>query len=219
MKLLEVDIIEYSNEYFPGFVTCSFIDAFGKIWYIDEKTPVVLSDDIVEDTELPIKGYVAGEVISRKGDLVCFCTEKPWCIETREGVNKFYVYERQLLDKKIENPYLFVDFNEGIIPFELYLLSKSDMKLDIDANPVEIYAGMKIYVWDGDVDDSGEECILVANGVAELNTIEEGTWSFKKVKWCCRVDGKSFRHEKKDSSRWDKLSKRFREANDKTPNA
>ena len=113
--------------------------------------------------------------------------------------------------KEFEKPYLFVDFNEGIIPFELYLLSKSDIKLDIDGNFVNIFAGMEIFAWDGDRDDNGEECILVADGVTELNTIKEGAWSFEKVKWCCRVNEKSFRHEKKDSSKFDEASKRQRE--------
>lgn len=93
-------------------------------------------------------------------------------------------------------PYLFVDFNECIIPLELYLLSKSDMKLDIDGNPVNISVGMDFFAWDGDIDDNGEECILVADGVAELNTIKEGSWSFEKIRWACRVDKNSFRHEK-----------------------
>jgi hypothetical protein len=100
MKLLEVDIIEYSNEYFPGFVECSFVDAFGKVWYIDEKAPVVSVENITEDTELPIKGYVGGEIISRNGEIVCFCTKNPWFIESREGIDKFYVYEKQLIDQK-----------------------------------------------------------------------------------------------------------------------
>lgn len=99
-------------------------------------------------------------------------------------------------------PYLYVDFNEGISAFELYLLSKTDTKLDIDGNPVNIIAGMIFFAWDIDLDDNGEECILVADGAAELNTIKEGSWSSEKVKWCCRIDGNSFRHEKKDYSKF-----------------
>ncbi len=94
---LAVDIIEYSNEYFPGRVTCSFVDAFGKTWHIDEKTPVVSCGNITEDAGLPVKGYVAGEIISRDGDVVCFCTENPSHIESRDGESKFYVFESQLV--------------------------------------------------------------------------------------------------------------------------
>ena len=99
MKLLMVDIIEYSNEYFPAFVTCSFVDAYGKTWYIDEKEPIVSFDNITQDTELPVKGYVAGEIISRNEDIVLFCTENPWFIKSREGIDKFYVNDRQLVDR------------------------------------------------------------------------------------------------------------------------
>ena len=112
--------------------------------------------------------------------------------------------------KKFDKPYISVDFNEGIIPFELYLLSKSDRTLDIEGNPVSISVGMEIFAWDGDLDDNGEECILVVDGVAELNTIKEGAWSFEKIKWCCRVKRKSFRHEKKDTSRFYEKSKQLR---------
>ena len=97
MKLLTVDIIEYSDEY--EYVTCSFVDVFGKAWYIDEKAPVVLSENISKSVKLPIKGYIAGETISQDGNIFCFCTEKPWGIETRCGENKFFVHENQLIDK------------------------------------------------------------------------------------------------------------------------
>jgi hypothetical protein len=97
-RQLVVDIIEYSNEYFPGWVRCSFVDVFGATQYINEKAPVVSVENITEDTKLPIKGYVGGEIILRKGDIVHFCTEKPWGILSEEGESKFYVYERQLID-------------------------------------------------------------------------------------------------------------------------
>lgn len=110
--------------------------------------------------------------------------------------------------KKPDKPYLFVDFNEAIIPFELYLLSKMGMELDIDGNPVTLSEGLEIFVWDLDCDDNGEECILVADGIAELNTTQDGEWcSAKKVKWCCRIDRNSFRNEKKDSSKFFKKLK------------
>ena len=99
MKLLKINIIEYSDEHFPAYVTCSFIDVFGKIWYIDEKAPVVSSDNITKKTKLPITGYAAGEIISQNKDIVCFCTEKPWGIESRDGENKFFVNENQIIDK------------------------------------------------------------------------------------------------------------------------
>lgn len=110
-----------------------------------------------------------------------------------------------------EIQYLFVDFNEGVSPGKLYLLSKTDIKLDIDGVPCTIIGGMKIYVWDGDIDDYGNEGILVANGVAELNTIELGSWSSDKVKWCCRINKNSFRHEIRDCSKFFEESEKLRE--------
>jgi hypothetical protein len=110
--------------------------------------------------------------------------------------------------EKLEKPYLSVDFNKGIT-CELYMLSHSDIRLDIDGNSVKISERMEIFAWDEDRDDNGEECILVADGVVELNTIKEGSWSFEKIKWCCRINKNSFRYEKKDSSRFYEESKRL----------
>ena len=60
-------------------------------------------NSITEETELPVKGYVAGQIIARNEDIVCFCTENPWFIASREGIDKFYVYEKQLIDEDYES--------------------------------------------------------------------------------------------------------------------
>ena len=112
--------------------------------------------------------------------------------------------------KELNVPYLSIDLNEGVA-CDLYLLSKTDIKLDINGNPVKIYEGMKIFVWDCDYDDDDKKCILVADGTAELNTIKIGSWSSDKIKWCCKTDKNSFRHEYKDCSKYYEESKRLRE--------
>ena len=95
---MKVNIIEYSGGHFPGYVTCSFVDAFGTTWHIDEKVPIVSSENVNQRTKFPITGYVAGEIISQNKNIVCFCTEKPWDIESRDGKNKFYINENQIID-------------------------------------------------------------------------------------------------------------------------
>jgi hypothetical protein len=41
MKYLEVDIIEYIENNFPGWVLCKFIDLTGKTHYFEEEVPMV----------------------------------------------------------------------------------------------------------------------------------------------------------------------------------
>ena len=102
MNYLMVDIFEYSFEYFPGWLSCKFIDAFGKIHYIYEKIPVVstLEDfNVSRNTILPQKGYIAGEIINKENGTIKFSTIKPCDIETNENINVFYVHENQIINE------------------------------------------------------------------------------------------------------------------------
>ena len=98
IEYLSVDIIEYSNDHFPGHVTCKFIDIYGKIHHIYEKAPVVASK-LDENSILPQKGYIAGEIIFNKKGIIKFSTKKPWDIETKENQNVFYVHENQIINE------------------------------------------------------------------------------------------------------------------------
>jgi hypothetical protein len=98
MRNIIVDIIKYTNENFPGWVRCKLIDAFGKVHYFNEKVPVVSFEDITKNTILPKTGYISGEIINEKGDIIFISTDKPYGIESEEGINKFYVNNNQVED-------------------------------------------------------------------------------------------------------------------------
>jgi hypothetical protein len=99
MKFLKVKIVEYVSHDFPGFVLCTFEDAYGKTWEITEKVPVLTSWDLQEE-ELPVDGfYIPGEVISEDGDIVNFDTLRPYFISANDGETSFYVKKYQLSDK------------------------------------------------------------------------------------------------------------------------
>ena len=102
MNYLMVDIFEYSFEYFPGWLSCQFTDAFGKIHYIYEKIPLVstLEDfNVYKNTILPQKGYIAGEIIDKENGIIKFSTINPCDIETSENINIFCVYENQIINE------------------------------------------------------------------------------------------------------------------------
>ena len=101
MNYLIVDIFEYSFEYFPGWVSCKFTDAFEKTHYFYEKIPIVstLEDfNVYKNTILPQIGYIAGEIINKENGIIKFSTIKPYYIETNENINEFYVKENQIVD-------------------------------------------------------------------------------------------------------------------------
>ena len=96
------DIIEYSFDDNPGFALCKFTDVFERVHYIHEKIPVVSSEDIWaynKNTILPQKAYIKGEIIKEENGIIEFSTEKPFDIETTEGINVFFVYDNQIINK------------------------------------------------------------------------------------------------------------------------
>ena len=85
-----------------------------------------------------------------------------------------------------------VDFNE-MVEDDLVLLSAGDIKVNDCGEEVRLEEGMEIQVMDADTDDLGQPDNVIAHGKVELNRAIVG-WA-EHVKWCCRLDPKSFRHE------------------------
>jgi hypothetical protein len=124
MDYLIVDIIEYTLNEFPGFVLCKFSDCIGKTHYLNEKVPVVSTENIDENTALPQKGYIAGEIINKENGIIKFSTVKPDAIETTDGLNIFFVSERQILNEMDQNlieKIKYIIDNTNIRPFDNYI--------------------------------------------------------------------------------------------------
>ena len=96
-----------------------------------------------------------------------------------------------ILETKLKEPRIYVDFNE-LIEDNLVLLSKTDFKQNSDGVPIELKEGMKVKIYMDDQNESNEEDNLIAAGVVELNNF--GGWT-KATKWCCRIDDKGINHE------------------------
>jgi hypothetical protein len=96
---LEIKIIRFVDDSFPGWVECEFADAEGRRHSIIEKVPVVTTEVLDADSDYPKRGSVGCEILKRyqneKGqELVCISTRKPWYIETTEGASEFTVPAR-----------------------------------------------------------------------------------------------------------------------------
>ena len=88
---------------------------------------------------------------------------------------------------------IYVDLNERVYE-NVFLLSKDDTKVDSKGNIITFYENMPIRIWSDDGDDEGNEDDLLADAVAikvDLNNYPY--WSH--VKWCCKIDMSTMRHE------------------------
>lgn len=92
---------------------------------------------------------------------------------------------------------IWLDFNECCAYDEtgeptIYLFSQADIVNDSDGNDVELFEGMKVSVFDNDLDASNKPDAILAEGIVIRNTLGR----YPKVKWLIRltrnrVNGKS----------------------------
>jgi hypothetical protein len=95
-KKLKITIIAYVDDAFPGWIRCSFSDAYENIHYITEKVPVITIDDLTGDDEYPQPGYIRCEVVKTKGGIITVDISRPFSIEDEDGKIIFDVFANQL---------------------------------------------------------------------------------------------------------------------------
>ena len=94
MPFFEIQIERYVDSAFPGFVECAFVDAHGREHRFVEKVPVVTLEALHEGSEYPRIGQVACEIesswVADDGRALSrVTTQRPWGIESDEGVSEF----------------------------------------------------------------------------------------------------------------------------------
>lgn len=103
MKGIKIKIIRFVSNDQPGFVECTFKDAWDKEFKIEEKIPVVTSGYLDEDSRYPHEGVIACEVMRTWTDetgrqLVTIDIDKPWAIETVDGLKQFDIIQKDLIE-------------------------------------------------------------------------------------------------------------------------
>jgi hypothetical protein len=101
---VQVQVVRFLSDSFPGFVECALIDAHGRLWSFVEKGPVVTSEYLTATDEYPQPGVIACEVVGRAGPIVYIDTELPWGVESEEGETRFAVFEEQLVSLESAPP-------------------------------------------------------------------------------------------------------------------
>jgi hypothetical protein len=109
MTFIQVTIRRFVDDWQPGFVECTFVDAHGIEHSIIEKIPVVTRRDLWSDSEYPTAGFVGCEVIERRLDatgreLVVIDTETPWRIQSTTGATRFELLPELLTDTDWARP-------------------------------------------------------------------------------------------------------------------
>jgi len=101
MTSIAVRITRFVDEHEPGFVECTLVDATRKKHTFVEKAPVVNTENLWSTSVYPCQGAIACEVQERwysphGEEFVQVSTERPWSIESTEGLSSFVVAASQL---------------------------------------------------------------------------------------------------------------------------
>lgn len=101
---IKVTIARYvSDEPQPGIVELHLDDAYGRRWSFIEKTAIVSSKLLDIHSPYPQQGVVACEILHRSLDtsgreIVRVTTERPWFVESVDGMTQFDVLPESLVE-------------------------------------------------------------------------------------------------------------------------
>lgn len=102
MPVISIQIERFIDNDQPGFVECRLVDANGQAHMFIENLPIVTSVNLWADSAYPQAGTIACEIESESIDaagrqLVQVSTERPWAVESTEGVSRFLVLSSQVV--------------------------------------------------------------------------------------------------------------------------
>jgi hypothetical protein len=101
---IRVTIVRYiSDEPRPGIVECKLEDAYDRQWSFVEKTAIVSAEHLDADTSYPQRGVIAAQMVGRSVDAtgretIRVDTERPWHVESVDGVTQFEVLAESLVE-------------------------------------------------------------------------------------------------------------------------
>jgi hypothetical protein len=95
---VQVEIVRYADDSYPGWVEFYLIDVHGRRWSFVEKVPIVTEALLDASSTYPQPGLIACEVVGRAGGVARIDTTRPWGIESVEGETRFEVPEGSLVE-------------------------------------------------------------------------------------------------------------------------
>jgi hypothetical protein len=99
---LKVQIVRYVDDHFTGWVECEFFDAENNRHSFVEKAPVVSDQWFGPNDSYPQNGSIRCEILESWHDVGCrelvrVTTERPDCVEIKEGKSEFVVLSSQVV--------------------------------------------------------------------------------------------------------------------------
>ena len=103
MPAVKVTIDKFISDDQPGFVECSFTDAWGKQHIVHDKVPIFTDQYLDARSKYPQNGVIACEIVKelkdKDGRLVFTVdTARPWGVDTIEGLTRFDLLEAQIIE-------------------------------------------------------------------------------------------------------------------------
>ena len=102
MKVFKISINQFIDDHQPGWVECSFFDAFGKAHIVRDKVPVFTVEPLDSNSEYPKEGVVGCEIIKEwkhKNEQTVYTVRSDvWGVETMEGLTEFDLFAAQLTE-------------------------------------------------------------------------------------------------------------------------
>jgi hypothetical protein len=100
---IKVTIERFTQEWQPGWVECSFVDAAGRFHLFEEKVPIVSHENLDARSEYPRFGIIGCQVVGVRvepdgREVVIVDTERSWRIESKAGESRFEVLREQLIE-------------------------------------------------------------------------------------------------------------------------
>jgi hypothetical protein len=101
MPAVTIEITRFVDEYQPGIVECTLIDALGQTHMFIEKAPIVSDKNLWTTSSYPCSGTIDCEIEdewknAEGASLVRINTERPWHVESTTGENRFTVFSSQM---------------------------------------------------------------------------------------------------------------------------
>lgn len=102
MKHVPVVIERFTHSSQPGFVECSFVDAWNKTHVFEDKVPIFTTQDLYEDSIYPQSGVIACEILKEWRDadnrkIITITTEQPYGIDSKDGLYEFDPLSEQVM--------------------------------------------------------------------------------------------------------------------------
>lgn len=100
---IKIKITKFSSSDQPGWIECTFKDAWDVEHIVEEKNPVITTLNLNEQSQYPQDGFIACQILKYWSDnnarkIITVTTGKPWGISNLEGLIEFDLLEDQIAE-------------------------------------------------------------------------------------------------------------------------